>query len=285
MKKIPLVSVILTTRNEVENISRFLESIKRQSYKNIELIVVDNHSIDQTKVIARKYTDKVYNFGPERSAQRNYGAVKSKGKYVVFLDADMELSPGVIKDCVETTERGNLKILTIPEKTVGNGFIPNIRKFERGMYLGEPNYEVPRFFEKETFFEFEGYDERLTGPEDYDLPYRISQEHKVGRSNEYLYHHEEGLTFKKLLNKKFYYAKSGAFYASKHPRLIWIQGTILFRKVYLKHWREFLKHPILGLSFLVVRSLETVWAVLGFISAIGITGFLKTLFHSVKNEK
>jgi glycosyltransferase involved in cell wall biosynthesis len=285
MKKFPRVSVILTTRNEVGNIGRFLESIKKQSFKNFELIVVDNHSTDQTKTIAKKYTNLVYNFGPERSAQRNYGAVKSKGKYLVFLDADMELSPKVIEDCLETADKLNLKILTIPEKTVGNGFMPNIRKFEREMYLGEFNYEVPRFFEKKVFFEFGGYDERLTGPEDYDLPYRISKKYKIGRSKEYLYHHEEGLTLKKLLDKKFYYAKSGAFYASKHPKLIWIQGTILFRKVYLKHWRKFLKHPILGLFFLAIRFLETLWAIAGFISAVGMIDFLKILFRWFKNEK
>ena len=278
----PLVSVILTTKNEERNIGRFLQSIKKQTYKSIEIIVVDNKSSDKTKKIAKQFTSRVYDFGPERSAQRNYGAKISRGKYLVFLDADMELPPEVIKDCVETIRNLNVKVLTIPERTVGNGFLPEVRRFEREMYMEEPDYEVPRFFERNVFFKYGGYDKRLTGPEDYDLPYRIGKKNKIGRISEYIFHHEEGLTLKKQLSKKYYYAKSGAFYASKHPRLVWVQGTILFRRVYLKHWRKFLQHPVLGISFIVVRFLETIWAIAGFISAVGIFTFLKMSFTILK---
>lgn len=277
MIKYPLVSVILTTRNESKNIKKFLESVIRQTYKKIEIIVVDNNSIDETVRIARGFTKKVYNFGPERSAQRNFGAKKASGKYLIFLDADMELSSGVIKDCVDTSLRTGIKVLTVPETTKGKGFIPKVRKFEREMYMGEPDYEVPRFFERNLFFKYGGYDENLTGPEDYDLPYRMGKENKTGRIRSYLYHHEEGLTLTKLLKKKYYYAQKGAFYAVKHPRLVRVQGTILFRKVYLKNWRKFIKYPLLGLSFIMVRFFETVWAIAGFISAVGISGFLKAL--------
>jgi glycosyltransferase involved in cell wall biosynthesis len=80
----PLVSIIITTKNEEKNIGNCLESILRnielKDYRNIEIIVVDNNSTDQTKEIARKYTKKVYKFGPERSAQRNLGAKKARGK-------------------------------------------------------------------------------------------------------------------------------------------------------------------------------------------------------------
>lgn len=67
------VSVVLTTRNEEANIRNCLESVRRQTYPDIEIIVVDNNSDDQTKSIALEYTDKVYNLGPERSTQRNFG--------------------------------------------------------------------------------------------------------------------------------------------------------------------------------------------------------------------
>ena len=82
-----LVSVIITTKNEQAVIGRLLESIKMQSYPKIEVIVVDNKSADRTKQIAKKYTKLVYNAGPERSAQRNYGAKKAKGDFLFFLDA------------------------------------------------------------------------------------------------------------------------------------------------------------------------------------------------------
>lgn len=276
-KKFPLVSVIVTTKNEAGNIGRFFKSIISQTYKNIELIVVDNNSSDETVSISKKYTKKVFNYGPERSAQRNYGAKKSKGIYLLFLDADMELSSNVIENCVKALQKMNVKILTIPETTVGQGLIALIRRFEREMYLGDTNYEVPRFFDKDIFFEYKGYDEKLTGPEDYDLPFRMRNKYKSGRIKSFIYHHEEGLTILRLLRKKYYYARNGAYYALKHPNLVKVQGTILFRKVYVKNWKKFVRHPLLGILFIIVRLLETVCAVAGFIRAVGIKKFIKTL--------
>jgi len=282
MKKNPLVSVILTTKNEEKNIARFLKSVKKQTYSDIEIVVVDNRSSDKTKLLSRQYTHKVYDFGPERSSQRNFGAKISKGEYLVFLDADMELGREVIEDSLKQIRSANFRALTIPERTVGQSFIAKIRNFEREMYMGEFSFEVPRFFEKKAFWEFGGYDPKLTGPEDYDLPYRLSKKYKIARSSKYIFHHEEKLSLKNLLWKKYYYAKNGAFYAAKHPKMVWIQGTILFRKVYLKNWKKFVKNPILGVSFILVRFLETIWAVAGFISAVGIFGFLKTLLNMFK---
>ena len=273
----PKVSVIVTTKNESNNIERFFKSVKNQTYKNLELIVVDNNSFDQTVLISRKYTTKIFNYGPERSAQRNYGAKKSTGQYLLFLDADMELSPNVVNDCVIKSLHFHLKILTIPETTVGQGLMPQVRKFEREMYFENADYEVSRFFEKNVFDEFGGYDENLTGPEDYDLPYRMRSKYKSGRIDSFIYHHEEGLTLSRLLKKKYYYAKNGALYALKHPNLVKVQGTILFRKVYLKNWLRFVKNPVLGTLFLGVRFLETVSAIMGFISAVGLFKFFKAI--------
>lgn len=280
--KRPLVSVIVTTKNEEKNIGRLLKSINFQTYRNIEMIVVDFDSVDKTKAIAKKFTSMVFNTGPERSAQRNFGAKKSKGSYLVFLDADMELSPKVIEDCVETAQSSGLKALVIPESTVGEGFIPSIRRFEREMYMGDLGIEVARFFDRKAFFEFRGYDLDITGPEDYDLPYRISKKYLISRTHEYLSHHEEGLTLGRLLKKKYYYASRGASYASKHPELILRQGIIIFRKAYLRNWKKFFEYPLIGIAFIFIRVLETVWAVAGYIRAVGFWGFTHTLWRMMK---
>lgn len=272
-----LVSVVVTTKNEEKNIERFLKSVKEQTYKSIEILVVDNNSADQTKAIAKRYTNKVFNKGPERSAQRNLGVDKSKGEYILVLDADMELKPRVVEDCVKTALAGRLNALVIPETTTGKGIIAKIRKFEREMYMGDLTIEVARFFSRKVFLEFGGYDLNLTGPEDYDLPYRISKKYEIGRSHEYIFHHEATLTLPKLLKKRFYYASCGASYAQKHPELIKTQGNFLFRKAYFRNWKNFVLHPAIGLLFISVKTLETVWAIAGFVSSVGIFGFLKAL--------
>lgn len=286
------VSIIITTRNSGKTLNRLLKSIKKQSYKRslepqgdykkVEIIVVDNNSSDNTVAIAKQHTRKVYQRGPERSAQRNFGAQQAGGEYLLILDADMELTPKVAEDCVETAISTSHKVLVIPEKTVGKGLIPRIRQFEREMYMGDLSIEVARFFAKKVFTEFGGYDLKLTGPEDYDLPYRISKKYPIGRTKEYILHHEEGLTLSSLLRKKYYYASQGALYAEKHPELIKTQGNLLFRKAYLKHWTKFLKQPLLGISFIGVRVLETIWATAGYISAVGWINFAKTLLNMRK---
>lgn len=275
--KEPLVSIIITTRNSAGTLEKLLSSIQNQTYKEIETIVVDNDSSDSTLAIARKFTGKVFNKGPERSAQRNHGAKKSKGRYLVFLDSDMELTGKVIKDCVEKAKESKFKAFVIPERTVGSGVVARIRKFEREMYMKDPTIELARFFDRQVFFEFGGYDEVLTGPEDYDLPYRISKKYEIGRTGKYILHHEEGLTLGKLLKKKFYYGSKGSLYAAKHPELIRIQGTILFRMAYLRSWKKFVKNPHLGIAFIFLRSLETVFAISGFVSSVGFINFVKTL--------
>lgn len=99
-----LVSVIIATKNAQRFIGTCLETIKNQSYWNIEIIVVDNFSTDKTEEIVLNYTENFFEKGPERSVQRNFGAKKAKGKYILNVDADMELSENVVKECVEKIE-------------------------------------------------------------------------------------------------------------------------------------------------------------------------------------
>ena len=121
-KNSPLVSIVITTRNEEKNIEKCLVSVRSQTYGNIELIVVDNFSEDKTCEVAKSYTPKVYSMGNERSSQRNFGAKLARGKYLVYLDADMILSPSLIQRCVVKAEKENLEALYIPERITGNGF-------------------------------------------------------------------------------------------------------------------------------------------------------------------
>ena len=69
-------------------------------YPTIEIIVVDNNSGDRTEEISANFTDKVYNAGPERSAQRNHGLLNiAVDKYRAYFDADMLLTPRDIQGC------------------------------------------------------------------------------------------------------------------------------------------------------------------------------------------
>lgn len=89
--KTPLVSVIIPAYNASEYIREAIESVLSQSYPNIEIIVVDDGSTDNTKVISCLYGQKInycYQDNAGVSAARNAGILLSRGEYITCLDAD-----------------------------------------------------------------------------------------------------------------------------------------------------------------------------------------------------
>jgi len=262
MKK--LVSIIITTKNEEKNAENCLKSIKRQSYPQelMEVIVVDNDSSDKTKEIALKYTNNFFNKGPERSAQRNFGVEKSKGEYFIFLDADMILSEKVIERCVKKVEN-NPKIIAlyISEIVTGKKFFSKVRRFERSFYDGTVIDGV-RFIRKDKFLEVGGFDEKLTGPEDWDLDKKLRLIGRIDSIKTPIYHNEAEFDLKKYLSKKGYYAKKFDEYISKwgknDPDLKKQFGVYYrFLGVFIENgkWKKIIAHPILTVGMYFLRFL------------------------------
>ena len=203
----PVVSVIVTTKNEENNIGACLESILHQSMLPMEMIVVDNFSEDKTTTIAQELGAKVFQLGPERSVQRNYGVEKAKGKYILYLDADMRLSPKVIEECVNHCEAdADVKGIYIPEIIVGNGFWIKVRRFERSFYDGTV-IDAVRFVPKAAFHKVGGFDLLFTGPEDWDFDKKIRGLGKTIVAESHLEHDEGDFDLENYLRKKRYYSK------------------------------------------------------------------------------
>ena len=203
--------------NEEKNIGNCLESITSQTYpKNkVEIIVVDNFSTDKTKKIARKYSKLVFDQGPERSAQRNYGLNKANGEYLLYLDADMTLSSEVISQCVEKVRKYPEAIgLYISEIVTGDSFWSQVRRFERSFYDATV-IDCVRFIRAANFRAVKGFDTSMTGPEDWDFDKKIRARGKVDLIKEPIYHNEAEFNLKKYLTKKSYYAKSFEKYINK----------------------------------------------------------------------
>lgn len=92
-----LVSIIVTTLNEENYIESCLKSLKEQTYRKNEIIVVDSNSQDKTLDIAKKYADRIIVENCIMPKGRNLGAREAKGNILLFVDADVILS----KDWVE----------------------------------------------------------------------------------------------------------------------------------------------------------------------------------------
>jgi glycosyltransferase involved in cell wall biosynthesis len=175
----PLVSVVVTTKNEEKHIRNCLLSIKEQTYTNIEAIVVDNASTDKTKEIAKEYTALVFDKGPERSAQRNYGMIDiSRGQYVMFIDADMILSPFLIETCVYELNKGESVALFISEIVLGTSYWCKVRRFERSFYDATV-IDSARIYRRDIFCKLGGFDEEIDFGEEWDIDKEVKQHGKI----------------------------------------------------------------------------------------------------------
>lgn len=256
-----IVSIIITTKNEEVHISDCLGSLKEQTFprEKVEIIVVDNNSTDNTKEIASRFNAQVFNKGPERSAQRNFGIFRAKGKYVLYLDADMILSKEVILQCVSQCEDRGLVALYVPEMIIGAGFWIKVRDFERSFY-DATCIDAVRFVAKEAVLAIGGFDESLNGPEDWDFDRRINEFGQVSLIGALIYHNEGRFNLTRYLQKKSYYAGSFERYIKK-----WGQDDPIVKKqlgfsyrlfgVFFekKKGRKLLKHPLLAIGMYFLR--------------------------------
>jgi glycosyltransferase involved in cell wall biosynthesis len=248
----PLVSVIVPTKNSEKFIDKCLESIKNQTYKNIEIIVVDNNSTDKTKEIALKYTNKVFNKGPERSAQMNFGASKSSGKYLYRVDSDFYVEPNVIQECVDKCEKNGFDCVAVhntSDPTVS--FWAKVRKFERDMYKGDDLIVGARFWSKKSFDAVGGFNEKMIALEDYDIHNRLLENgFSIGRIISEEIHLGEPKTLNEICSISYKYGKTLST-INKDRRMISQLNPI--RKAFFLNLPKFLLHPILTISFLIMN--------------------------------
>lgn len=260
----PLVSVVVTTKNSENFIGECLQAIRKQNYpqNKIEVIVVDNFSTDKTAKIAWKYTKHVYQRGPERSAQRNFGLYIARGEYLFYLDADMTISSTVISKCVEKMAKDpEISGLYVVEIVTGESYWSRVRRFERGFYDATV-IDCVRFVRASDFHAIHGFDTTMTGPEDWDFDKKIRERGKVALIKEPIYHNEVEFDLKKYLIKKEYYARSFEIYINKWGKNdpdIKKQFGIYYRflGVFIENdkWKKILIAPNLFVGLIFLRLL------------------------------
>lgn len=192
------VSVIIPIKGSL-NLTPLLASINQDI---CEIIIIGN-CIENTN--ATGINIKFINTDENRSVARNLGAKQAKYQYLLFLDADMELSGNLINESLK--EMGFLDALIFPEISLGNTIVAKGRRFERlGLYRSL-YFEAPRMIRKNIFFRVGGYDPNLNAFEDLDLTRKIVRGNfKIGWSKCFIYHHEEDINLLRYLKKRIKYS-------------------------------------------------------------------------------
>jgi arabinofuranan 3-O-arabinosyltransferase len=250
------VSVIVATRNSGRTLDRCLASVRRQSQPRVELIVVDNHSSDDTPAIAGTYADVVATMGPERSAQRNHGASISHGEILVFVDSDMVLDDDVVAQGVRLLQESSAPAAIIPEVSFGEGFWTQCRVLERQCYLGDELVEAARVYRRSAFNAVGGYDATLHAAEDWDLSRRVAGRLRLPRTEARIQHDEGRTTVRGAFQKRRYYAPGYLRYLRKSGRGALRQGNAVLRPAFIRHWRVLVQHPVLTAGMLSLKTVE-----------------------------
>jgi glycosyltransferase involved in cell wall biosynthesis len=107
----PLISIVIPTYNHAHFLGKAIQSVLDQTYTNWELLIIDNHSEDQTDKLVNDFRNnkikllKIHNNGVI-AASRNMGIYVAKGEWVAFLDSDDSWYPRKLEQCMKLIESG-----------------------------------------------------------------------------------------------------------------------------------------------------------------------------------
>lgn len=263
---LPLVSVNIATYNSQKTLARCLDSIKKQVYPNIEIVVMDSYSKDATLDIAREYNAKIV-FAPTLATARKAGADASSGEYIFIVDSDQILEPDVVARCVSACEEEGFDGVTLFEKSlpIKNTFVERVIAYDKHIFHSLHDDDpvkgtaIPRFFRARYFkrIEFEK-NPPITFEHTIIHQQIVKMGAKVKFVDAYIWHHETA-TISEVARKFFRY---GYFYlpAFKFSRELALYHSMP-RRTYF-HWRA-LKDPSLFIGLFVVYFVKALSAALG----------------------
>lgn len=183
MKSPPLVSAIITTKNRADLLPRALDSVLHQTYPNLEIIVVDDGSDDETPQIIKQYQKdhpiisirNEISLGANKS--RNLGIEKAQGEFVAGLDDDDEWHPDRISILLKHYDN-NFACITSNDRLISSSRSVVWHKKKKVtlndlLYSNQAGNQV--LAKRERVLKAGGFDESLAAAQDYDLWIRLCE--------------------------------------------------------------------------------------------------------------
>jgi len=165
------ISIIIPTLNEGKYLPKLLESIKKQDFRDYEIIVGDAHSTDNTRKIAKKYGAKIVDGGMP-AVGRNNGAKIAKGEYLFFFDADVKLPKHFLKNALNEMNKRKIELATCSLVPISNLLIDRVLHDMVNLFIKINQFVDPHaagcciFVRKDLFLKVGGFNESLKLGED-----------------------------------------------------------------------------------------------------------------------
>lgn len=215
MKK--LVSVTIPTFNSEKTLRKTLESVKAQTYKDTETLIIDSHSKDKTLEIAKEFNVPVYQYEDALLGARGLGVKKAKGVYILLLDSDQILEKTAVERAVKMFSEKKFDMLALYERSYQPKNMLE-KLFDADRELVQKYYKqfldpytgviLPRFYKKEILVKVFGRIpqniQKICAAHDHAIiyieAYKISK--KIGMLPYAVYHIEPG-SWKWLFSKTY----------------------------------------------------------------------------------
>lgn len=217
----PLISVIIPCYNNERVIIEAIESVEKQTYSNVEMIVVDDGSTDQTAEVVRNYSRGKSNIkffskpngGP--ASTRNYGFDRSSGQFIVFLDGDDRLHPDFIKEHFEIFRKHIHLSLVYSNAEFFEGKTGpwHIIDYNSDEFLISNAIPIFAMVSAAAFERAGKFDEQLKGLEDWELWIRIlTKNSHVYKIKKPLYYYRKRIEQNSLTDHADFHVDSVQYY-------------------------------------------------------------------------
>lgn len=194
MKTGPRVSVILPTYNRAGVLSRAAQSVLCQSFRDLELIVVDDGSTDDTEQLVKAFSDRRIRYIKNKvngggAEARNIGIAEARGELIAFQDSDDEWLPGKLERCVRVLQSrpgvegvfsafwqiNNKRVRYMPLRTppINPDYMANVLLW--GNFIGTPTVVV----HKKTLESSGGFDADMPRYQDWELFLRVARDARL----------------------------------------------------------------------------------------------------------
>ncbi len=178
-----MISIIIPAWNEEKYLPKLLQCIKKQSYKNYEIIVADAKSTDKTRQIAKKYGCRIVKGGVP-AVGRNNGAKVAKGDILLFLDADCLIEKDFLENALNDIKKRELDVAGSYLYPSSNRLIDNffLNFFNLWIFITQLSYANAAgsgiFCKKWMHKKINGFDEAIKLSEDMDYVKRCGKQGK-----------------------------------------------------------------------------------------------------------
>jgi glycosyltransferase involved in cell wall biosynthesis len=254
----PLVSIVMTVRNVSKTITNCLNSILNQSFKDFEIILIDDFSIDNTQKIIHEIYDKRIKYFKNKkwcgiTLSRNSGIKKANGKYIFFTDGDCVVSKNWIEEGLKKFEKSNCIGVEGRIYYVSKDYKPTFSDHVMENISGG-NYMTGNIaYAKAALKRVKGFNEELAYLEDRDIAFRIMKYGKICFNPKMVvYHTKVTMTPKKLI-KSASHAKKRVHLYKKYKR----KEFMLWRIIYPLHLAKLI-FPFLIFSSLFFKRFKSI---------------------------